>query len=237
MWVSVHRHEQQPHRRTFVSVAPRGEAALTAFFLLAFNAKEEINLEREKEREGGEGKIPIVMDASERRSRARSVSKPARFIDAKEDPTATTKGKSAGEVRGRGDAHRPLPTASQKRIWLFFCKNCLFNFFVSSLRAPPSPQLSRPRCLGGRVTRAWLAVSHPRAMPVFTAVSPGREHRQGPGPPPHPTNQNHPPFFSPFLPVPPTHHRIPLTSHDTLATLSTTTTHARSRRRRARRAT
>jgi len=43
------------------------------------------------------------MDASERRSRARSVSKPARYVDdAREEEAPMVKGKNVGEVRDCG---------------------------------------------------------------------------------------------------------------------------------------
>jgi hypothetical protein len=52
-------HEQQPHRRAVVSVAPRGEAALTAFFFYRHSKTRgrNINLKRRKERGGG-GRYP-----------------------------------------------------------------------------------------------------------------------------------------------------------------------------------
>lgn len=51
------------------------------------------------------------MDTSERRSRARSVSKPARYVDDAQEEQPTTKSKNASEV-----CRPPLPKQKEKSV-------------------------------------------------------------------------------------------------------------------------
>lgn len=86
------------------------------------------------------------MDASERRSRARSVSKPARYVDdAKEDPPMA-KNKSIIEVREHGKHPTRLPPTPHPIWWVSFVFrkfSAVLSYHSEKVFLPVSLSLSR----------------------------------------------------------------------------------------------